>query len=361
MDELYYSDYLELDSLLGSQSPKSFTTKNPIPDEMLFIITHQTYELWFKQILQEVDAVVDLFNQDNVHEVALNMATKKIGRINKIIEVTTSQIPILETMDPATFVEFRDYLSSASGLQSYQFRLIEMKLGLQRKKGSANSWDHMIKLYRPDHQKLLKETMKQKGLALHVSDWLGRVPFLDYKDFHFWDEYSQSVKKMLQEDELKLKKTLADHPEELAQELKMHQITQEHFNALLDAKKFQEQLASGQRTFSQKAILGALFITLYRHEPLLDGPYRFLSSLMELEELLVRWRQTHAMMANRMLGNKLGTGGSSGHHYLQNTVSKNRIFMDLFHISSYLMPQKNIPVLPSELKQELGFYFQGKQ
>jgi tryptophan 2,3-dioxygenase len=118
---LTYTTYLNLDSLLDCQKPLS---AGPEHDEMLFIVIHQVYELWFKEILHELDFLVDRFEDDDLPAV---YATLK--RILTILKVQVAQIDILETMSPVSFLSFRDRLEAASGFQSTQFRELEFLLG----------------------------------------------------------------------------------------------------------------------------------------------------------------------------------------------------------------------------------------
>lgn len=118
---LTYADYLAVDELLSLQRPLSDPVEH---DEMLFIVIHQAYELWFKQILWELDHLIESLNDDRGPEA---MATLK--RILTILKVLVHQIDILETMTPVSFASFRDRLQSASGFQSAQFRELEIVLG----------------------------------------------------------------------------------------------------------------------------------------------------------------------------------------------------------------------------------------
>ena len=118
---LTYTSYLNLDALLDCQKPLS---AGPEHDEMLFIVIHQVYELWFKEMLHELDFLVDRFEDDDLPAV---YATLK--RILTILKVQVAQIDILETMTPVSFLSFRDRLEAASGFQSTQFRELEFLLG----------------------------------------------------------------------------------------------------------------------------------------------------------------------------------------------------------------------------------------
>src|SRR5256885_10670581 len=123
-----YSDYLRLESLLAQQVPESARIGAPAHDEMLFIIVHQAYELWFKLILHELDRIQDDFGPDVVEDDRLGRVVHGLERINEIVELLVHQLDVLETMTPLDFLDFRDLLTPASGFQSVQFRLIEIRL-----------------------------------------------------------------------------------------------------------------------------------------------------------------------------------------------------------------------------------------
>ena len=115
--KLSYGSYLQLDRLLDSQTLKSTESGHSVHDEMLFIIIHQVYELWFKQVLHELDSVLDLFDQDSVDESDVSLAVSRLERIIEIQKVLIDQIRVLETMTAMDFLEFRDDLFPSSGFQ----------------------------------------------------------------------------------------------------------------------------------------------------------------------------------------------------------------------------------------------------
>jgi len=123
-----YSTYLQIDALLELQQCVSVddATGGPEHDETLFIIIHQVYELWFKQLLHEVDYIVELLNESK-----LGGASHHLKRVLKILKTLVGQIDILETMTPEEFASFRDFLANASGFQSVQFRELEFLLGIK--------------------------------------------------------------------------------------------------------------------------------------------------------------------------------------------------------------------------------------
>ncbi|HLG59967.1 MAG TPA: tryptophan 2,3-dioxygenase family protein [Vicinamibacterales bacterium] len=122
-----YENYLKLDQLLSLQQPRS---EGPEHDETLFIVIHQVYELWFKELLHELDRVARLLREDEPHR-----AQHTLKRILTILKVLVAQLDILETMTPLEFLSFRTRLEAASGFQSDQFRQIEFVLGVKNEAG----------------------------------------------------------------------------------------------------------------------------------------------------------------------------------------------------------------------------------
>jgi tryptophan 2,3-dioxygenase len=122
---LTYKTYLSLDRLLDLQVPRS---SPPEHDEMLFIITHQTYELWFKQLLHEFGKVKTDFAGNDLYG-----AIHTLKRCRTVMKILVAQLDILETMTPMSFTSFRNRLDTASGFQSVQFRELEFMLGYKRK------------------------------------------------------------------------------------------------------------------------------------------------------------------------------------------------------------------------------------
>ena len=121
-----YSSYLKIDELLNLQECQS---EGPEHDEMLFILIHQVYELWFKEILHELDFLTQMLRKNE-----LTRAQHTLNRVLKIFKTLVSQLDVLETMTPAEFLSFRDFLESSSGFQSAQFRELEFLLGHKRTK-----------------------------------------------------------------------------------------------------------------------------------------------------------------------------------------------------------------------------------
>jgi tryptophan 2,3-dioxygenase len=354
---IYYSDYLDLDKLLNSQHLKSVEYGKPAHDEMLFIIVHQAYELWFKQIIFELDSVIDMFDDEKVDERNIGIAIGRLVRITEIQRILIDQLRVLETMTPLDFLDFRDFLVPASGFQSVQFRTIENKLGLRTDMRVTFGDRNYHELVSDEHQKELIKSEKSDSLLRIVNDWLERTPFLSVDGFNFIEQYGKAVTEMLDWE----KDVIANNPEftdeKREKQFVAHEGTRESFAPLFDEERYNKLVEEGYKKFSYRATLAALFINLYRDEPILHMPYRFLTLLVDIDENFTTWRYKHALMVHRMIGAKIGTGGSSGHDYLLKTAEKHKVFRDLFDMTTFMIPRSSLPVLPEKLKEELGYYY----
>lgn len=255
--KLTYSSYLKIDELLDLQQLRSKPEEH---DEMLFIIIHQTYELWFKQVLHEFEKLRNDLQEGNTWT-----SVKTLKRILTILKTMVAQIDILETMTPLEFESFRGFLDEASGFQSIQFREVEILCGHRS--------PHMIKAHEnePDHLQRLQARMEE------LTIWEAFCKYLQQQGYD------------------------VDQPE------------RENTNGLLynTSKKLQQVLLQVMKEDQPGAVLCEL--------------------LVDLDEGLQEWRYRHVKMVERTIGNKMGTGGSSGVEYLRSTLHR-RIFPDLWEI-----------------------------
>jgi tryptophan 2,3-dioxygenase len=352
-----YGEYLQLRRLLSSQAPKSAETGQPAHDEMLFIVVHQAYELWFKQILHELDSVMALFRHDSVDERSVGVAVARLERVVEILKVLIDQLRVLETMTPLDFLDFRDLLVPASGFQSVQFRQIENALGLRRVARGFPEKAPAGARPTPAGVEALHRSETSPSLFELVDQWLARIPFLELSGWRFWEGYREAVDRMLAVDRRTIEANRTLSEDARARELAELDGTAQSFAALLDPEAHELLVREGQRRLSHRATQAALLIHLYRDQPILHLPFRLLRTLVDVDELLATWRYRHALMVHRMIGTKIGTGGSSGHHYLLNTVEKNKIFTDLFNLSTFLISRSARPPLPEAVERRLGFYY----
>ncbi|HET9030220.1 MAG TPA: tryptophan 2,3-dioxygenase family protein [Candidatus Aquilonibacter sp.] len=248
---LSYGSYLKVDELIRLQRPLSDPEHH---DELLFIIIHQVYELWFKQLLHELHAVNDALDRDELLRTA-----KYFRRIHTIQRLLEQQVDVLETMTPQEFNAFRNNLNPASGFQSLQFREVEFLCGVRR-------MDTLKYIEMSDGQRARLEAIaEQPSLYDHVKGVLARRGF----------ETGTS-------------------------------------EALVES--FRQIYSGGDRTYDL---------------------YLLLEDLIEFDERFLLWRGRHVRMVERMIGNRTGTGGSSGAEYLQRTLA-HRFFPELWEVRSHL-------------------------
>ncbi len=355
---IHYHSYLQLDKILGAQRLRSAEVEpQPAHEEMLFIIVHQVYELWFKQIAHELQSVISMFKHDSVDERNLGTAVSRLRRVCEIQQLLIQQIRVLETMTPLDFLDFRNYLFPASGFQSFQFRKCEAMLGLPENQRITYNNKHYNMEFDEPQKSELEEIIAAGSLFDVVENWLERTPFLQWGDFKFLEQYQIAVEKMLEKESAAIRNTTALHDHEKEMRLRMLGSTDTYFQSILDEKVNAQLREEGKIRLSYRASLAALFINLYRDEPILHQPFNLLQTLTELDENFTTWRYRHAQMVLRMLGRKIGTGGSSGYDYLHATAVKHHIFSDLHNISTLLIPRSELPKLPKKLEKELGFYF----
>ena len=354
---IHYQKYLKLEEILSAQELRSEQLGKPAHEEMLFIIVHQVYELWFKQIIHEVKSVKELFADEEVVESSLGVAVGRLTRVREILELMVKQIGIMETMTPLDFLDFRNYLFPASGFQSFQFRVAESMLGLPNKQRITYHGHEYSSVF-PVYQQLeLKKIYEQGTLFDTVNAWLERTPFLELDGFNFVEEYKVAVKSMLDKEKEAIVSTEYLTDTEKQQRLKMVGGTDTYFESILDRDKHNELVAEGKKRLSYEATLAALFINLYRDEPILHLPFQFMTCLIDIDNQMTTWRYRHAQMVLGMIGNKIGTGGSSGHEYLSKTATKHQIYTDFHNISTLLIPRSDLPPLPSNIRQQLNFHF----
>ena len=334
---VYYGEYLQLDKIIEAQEPESFKEgKTPAHDEMLFIIIHQAYELWFKQILFEVNSVVDIMSKEKVNDNSPEMQTvvHRMQRVATILRVIVQQIDILETMTPMDFLDFRDMLRPASGFQSWQFKIIEARLGLKYQQ--RHGQEYYISQLNQKEIGIIKEAENGQSVIELVNNWLERMPFAEDEQLWpggetYWTAYEKVFTDSLAEAEknnLELFKNLFFSTEE-----------------------------NRERSLSPKACRSALFIMLYRGYPMMEMPFQLLNSLLEIDNQLGNWRYRHINMVRRMIGTRIGTGGSTGAGYLQGAMEKHYIFKEISQLTSFLIDRRKLPQLPSSVSERLGYHF----
>jgi tryptophan 2,3-dioxygenase len=244
-----YADYLKLDTLLSAQEPQS-----DLHDEMLFVIIHQTKELWLKQMLHEVRFACALVREDKFAE-----AYKVLSRVSRIWTVMTLSWDVLATLTPVDYSAFRGVLGTSSGFQSAQFRELEYRLGIKDPK-FLNFYEGGTE----GHARL------EKAL---------REPSL-------WDEANTALTR------------------------------------------------AGFSLDGESALKDA-WLEIYRRPEEYFGLYQLAEKLVDLDDALAAWRHKHMLTVERIIGMKMGTGGSEGAAYLASTLGK-RAFPQLWALRTEL-------------------------
>ncbi len=332
---MYYSDYLELNKILQAQYPESAKHNVKADDEMLFIIIHQTYELWFKQLIYEVGLVKEIFAKPQLDDRMgdVSRSVHKLDRCVEILKVLVHQLDVMETMTSLDFLDFRDFLRPASGFQSIQFKILEAQLGLRFEQRYGQQY--YISQLREDDIQRVKDAEEDVSLKILIDQWLERMPYLSdryWKEGNavFWEEYVENYKSGLVKGEEENVKYL---------------------------KEFLFEDKMNGRTFDEKSMQNALFIIAYRDYPRLAQPWKLLQSLMEIDAQLGIWRFRHMSMVRRIIGGRVGTGGSTGAQYLKKATDSHYIFGDISSLTTFLIPRNELPSLPENLMKDLGDFW----
>lgn len=257
-----YARYLALDELLACQQPRS-----DCDDEMLFIVIHQSKELWLKQAIRELKLAVSQVQAD-----ALIHAYKALARVSRIQAVLTLSWDVLTTMTPSDYTRFRDVLGPSSGFQSDQFRTIEYMLGLKDPRFL-------------DYQNDRPHARAAMAAALNAPS--------------MWDETIRAAAR-------------AGLP--IPAEVLERDVTQ---------------------PYQPSAGVEAAFLTVYQQPERYWELYQLAEKLVDIDDAMAAWRHRHVQTVERVIGGKMGTGGTSGVGYLQSTLGK-RAFPELWSLRTAL-------------------------
>jgi tryptophan 2,3-dioxygenase len=333
MPPVHYSDYLQLEKILNAQQPESDRLGQPAHDEMLFIVIHQAYELWFHQLLFETGSIIEILGQPSLNDNSPELQTivHRLSRCATILKVLVHQIDIMETMTPMDFLDFRDKLRPASGFQSWQFKLLEAKLGLKYEQRFGQQY-YLSQLKQPEIDRI-RSAEQESSLLQLLNSWLERMPFFDEAAAgEFFAAYR-----------LRYPPSLAD----------AEKANGEYFDSVFFGK------TPVSRSLSPQACRSALFIMLYRGYPLLQLPFQVLNQLLEIDEQLSTWRYRHMSMVQRMIGTRIGTGGSTGKDYLGSALERHHVFGEIAALTSFLIERKRLPALSADMEKRLGFVAAG--
>jgi tryptophan 2,3-dioxygenase len=363
-----YWDYLNLDALLSLQGGVEGDDAQLVPDELLFIVVHQTYELWFKQVLRELTEAIGLFRRGAVPEEQLPHVVHHLKRVAAIMRLAVEQFAVMETLTPQDFLGFRDKLVPASGFQSFQMRKLEILLGLEKAQrepyGSTDAMEHIRKLAQESPGgarawSTIQEAAEKAGdgftLKAVMRDWLYRTPIDASSPGDPGDE--AIVEQFLERYHAAMIGFHAEQADRLAAASisPREEIDARFARSAAGARSFlfaEDVEDEAERARIRRVRAGLLYIESHRNLPLLAWPRLLIDTVVEVEEQMVLWRHRHARMVERVIGRRVGTGGSSGVEYLDRTT-RARIFGELWTVRTLLMPKRLVPEAESA-----EFYYQ---
>ena len=343
-----YADYLQLHELLELQGDERGINS----DEMHFIIVHQTFELWFKQVIRELSEVRDILGGDHVPEDDIPRAVDHLGRTTEIFRLMANQWGVLETLTPQGFLAFRDGLGTAAGFESFQMREFEILLGLKNEDriGGMDPLTNFRAMAKANERGAamlarLEDAMSKPSLCESMMNWVERTPIMGSS---YDSEGDDAAVRAYIEAHLESHRALSEAAAERSS----------GWGAQDPAKMAARMAAAHEGAVDflmpggevSRARAGLLFIESYRELPLLTWPRKLIDAIVELEESMVKWRHAHARMVERIMGRRIGTGGTSGVDYLDAT-SQYRIFKDLWGVRTILVKPQERPAL-----HNAGFY-----
>jgi tryptophan 2,3-dioxygenase len=261
-NNMTYGEYLKLENILSNQNRLSNHH-----DEMLFIIIHQTSELWMKLILHEINSAIASIQHGD-----LSSSFKRLARVSRIQAQIIQSWDVLSTLTPSEYIEFRDSLGQASGFQSYQYRMIEFALGYKT--------TPILKIYEKDqvlHNKL-KEAFEAPSIYDVSIQALAKAGF--------------------------------------------------EINPAILSRDY-------TTPYKEDESVRKAWIEVYRNVESYWDLYELAEKLVDIEDSLSTWRFRHMKTVERIIGNKVGTGGSSGVNYLKKVIDQ-RFFPELWDIRTEL-------------------------
>lgn len=346
-----YWDYIRVEDLLALQGGVEGDEALLGDDEVRFVVIHQIDELWFKLALRELATARDLFARVPVPESALASAVAGLRRVAAIFGLAANHFALMETMRTQDYLTFRDKLHPASGFQSAQLREIEILLGLDERDRVlfGNEASYRDALRAPDggpspaSRRVERRLADLPTLKTAVYSWLSRTPIhgrtpQDEGDAGavaaFVREYLQGHRRLCERalEHAVLVQALSPADRERLRGRYEAQFAgaRTHLEAT--------DTPPAERAATQRLRAAILFVDSNRELPLLSWPGQVIDALIECEQAMLVFRQRHARMVERVIGRRVGTGGSDGVAYLDETALRYRIFTEIWAARTLLLP-----------------------
>ena len=364
-----YWDYVKTEELLALQNGLDETDETLNNDEVLFIVIHQIDELWFKLLLRELVTTRDFFAQDYVPDTALGAAVRGFGRMSEVLRHAASHFSLMETMTTRDYMGFRDKLYPASGFQSSQLREIEIVMGLETSERIPLGHEtYMQALKKADGtpseaynrvQARLDDPPSLNGALL---GWLYRTPIEGSKpgDPNDKQVVQDFIEKYLESQRVEMA-SLAERAISFALTKEDEQRLRDRYER--ETKSARDHMSAldqpeEDRFRTMRTRAAVLFIESYREHPLLAWPRAIVDAAITLEQSFIVFRQRHARMVERLIGNRTGTGGSAGVKYLDQTALEYRIFKELWATRTLLIRKDALPEIDGT--ETYGFNYDGR-
>lgn len=351
-----YWDYIRVEQLLDLQRGTAASEAELSDDEVRFIVIHQIDELWFKVVLRELSAARDLFARRPVPENALAGAVASLRRVTTCFELAAQHFRLMETMRTQDYLLFRDKLNPASGFQSAQMREIEILLGLPDGDripfGNETSYTDALKSHdgspSPALARVERRLQDRPTLKAAVDDWLHRTPIDGSGPDDADDErvVGRFVERYLAGHDALYRRALDQAVRVQALTASDHERLRARYQGQLQGARRHldaDDVAPDQRRTTRRLRAAILFIDSNRTLPLLSWPGQIIDGLIECEQAMLAFRQRHARMVERVIGRRIGTGGSDGVAYLDQTALKYRVFTEIWAARTLLLPPDLTP------------------
>ena len=350
-----YWDYLQLNELLGLQGGLDGDEEQLMPDELHFILVHQTMELWFKLTIRELRLARDHLSVPSVPEDRIPYVVHHLKRVREILSLCVQQFQVVETLTPQDFLAFRGKLSPASGFQSFQMRELEILMGLEEAErstlGNTSALGHLANMAKrsPGGELAWSHIERARGeltLLSALNRWLYRTPIQGSTPDDERDE--ETVREFIESYLAASEAEASKQMERLVQGglADGDALAARFANDAAQRRAYllAEEIDAEDRAKILRVRAALVFIESYRELPLLAWPRLLLDTVVEVEEQMVLFRNRHARMVERLIGQRVGTGGSSGVDYLDRTT-KYRVFKDLWGVRTVLIRKDALPSL----------------
>lgn len=353
-----YWDYIKTEQLLSLQGGFDNDESALSNDEVVFIVVHQVYELWFKLVLRELETARDVFRQNPVPDIELANAARSLRRVVSLFEQAIPHFRVMETLTTRDYLGFRDRLIPASGFQSAQLREIEVLLGLEdamrlpmgREGSFLKALESSDGSPSPSLARVKKRMESGPSLKALLYDWLSRTPIDGPATQESAERFSRSFVRA-HEDEIKNRIELAkqnaltpDDIQRLEERYRAEIAFAEKFLMAEDEPGIDEET----KAFRRRVRAAAVFLESYRELPRLTWPREVIDLVLAVEQQMLIWRQRHARMVERVIGRRTGTGGSAGVDYLDKTALQYRIFGDFWAVRTILLRKPSVPIIENQ-------------